>query len=222
MQGQRDWTARALALGAVVFAIGGGTAFAGVHYLITSTKQIRPSVLRSLKKRGPAGPQGKQGAPGAQGLAGPQGPQGLVGPAGADGAVAAYAASGQTTFGTTISETILTKTLPAGKFVISASLYIAATKLSSSPSNTGVAVSCELKWPDDDQVRDYLAPWNNSEGDFTAGTLSFDLAGSLSAAGTVTVICTNSSGTGGAPDAGVNAGLQVSGSLTALQVNSIS
>jgi hypothetical protein len=222
MKRRRDWTARALALGAVVLAIGGGTAFAGVHYLITSTKQIKPSVLRSLKGRGPAGPRGKQGAQGSQGVAGEQGPQGAAGPAGTNGAVAAYAVSSQATFGTSILETVLTKALPAGKFVINASLYITASKVSTSPSNTGVAVSCELKWPDDDQVRDYLAPWANNEGNFTAGTLSFDLAGSLSAAGTVTVSCANSSGAGGAPDPGVNASLEVTGSLTALEVSSIS
>jgi hypothetical protein len=63
----------AIALLALFIAMG-GTAIAAHHYLITSTKQIKPSVLKSLKKTGPAGP------------AGPAGPQGPGGPGGAAGA----------------------------------------------------------------------------------------------------------------------------------------
>ena len=55
MKLRRDWTARALALVALVIGAGGGVAFAGTHYLITSSKQIKPSVLKSLRRSGPAG-----------------------------------------------------------------------------------------------------------------------------------------------------------------------
>jgi hypothetical protein len=49
---------------ALVFAMTGG-AYAAKHYLITSTGQISPKVLKQLKgSRGPAGPSGKQGAAG--------------------------------------------------------------------------------------------------------------------------------------------------------------
>jgi Collagen triple helix repeat (20 copies) len=64
----------------LVFAMTGG-AYAAKKYLITSTKQISPSVLKQLQ-----GKAGANGAPGAQGSAGTQGPQGPAGPAGAGGA----------------------------------------------------------------------------------------------------------------------------------------
>jgi hypothetical protein len=64
---------------ALFFALG-GTAIAAQHYLITSTSQIKPSVLAKLK-----GNAGHNGAPGPQGPAGPSGSQGPAGPAGAKG-----------------------------------------------------------------------------------------------------------------------------------------
>jgi hypothetical protein len=63
---------------AVVLALG-GTAVAS-RYLITSTKQIKPSVRAKLK-----GNRGTQGAQGAQGV---QGPQGVPGTSGVLGLVA--------------------------------------------------------------------------------------------------------------------------------------
>jgi hypothetical protein len=55
---------------ALVFAMSGG-ALAAKHYLINSTKQINPKVLKQLKgntgKAGPAGPQGVGGASGSPG-----------------------------------------------------------------------------------------------------------------------------------------------------------
>jgi len=69
--------ANVVATMALVFAMG-GTAIAAKHYLVTSTKQIKPSVLKSLK--GNAGPKGATGLQGAQGKEGPQGKQGPAGP----------------------------------------------------------------------------------------------------------------------------------------------
>jgi hypothetical protein len=55
---------------ALVFAMSGG-ALAAHHYLITSTKQISPKVLRKLKgNRGPKGADGATGNEGAKGVAG--------------------------------------------------------------------------------------------------------------------------------------------------------
>jgi hypothetical protein len=61
---------------ALVFAMTGG-AYAASKYLITSTKQISPKVLKALK--------GKNGANGANGAPGAQGPQGPAGANGKDG-----------------------------------------------------------------------------------------------------------------------------------------
>jgi hypothetical protein len=73
---------------ALVFAMSGG-ALAASKYLITSTKQIKPSVLASLK-----GKAGKAGANGVPGLAGPAGAQGAVGPPGPQGPAGAAGAKG--------------------------------------------------------------------------------------------------------------------------------
>lgn len=61
---------------ALVFSMTGG-AMAANHYLISSTKQIKPSILKKLKgNAGAKGATGPQGAQGAQGGAGPAGPAG--------------------------------------------------------------------------------------------------------------------------------------------------
>jgi hypothetical protein len=72
-----------VALVALVLSMG-GAAYAAQHYLITSTKQIKPSVLKQLK--GQAGPAGPAGAAGALGQTGPVGANGKDGANGTNGA----------------------------------------------------------------------------------------------------------------------------------------
>jgi hypothetical protein len=60
--------------GLALFVALGGTAAAAKHYLVTSTSQIKPGVLKALK--GKAGQAGAPGPQGTQGVAGPQGPAG--------------------------------------------------------------------------------------------------------------------------------------------------
>jgi hypothetical protein len=64
---------------ALVLALGGGTAWA-TNYIIVSTHQIRPSVLKSLRgNRGPRGYAGTDGTNGTNGTNGPTGPAGAPG-----------------------------------------------------------------------------------------------------------------------------------------------
>jgi len=67
---------------ALFFAMSGG-ALAAKHYLINSTKQINPKVLKALRgnvgARGATGAPGAAGAPGATGKEGPQGQEGKQG-----------------------------------------------------------------------------------------------------------------------------------------------
>jgi hypothetical protein len=54
-----------------LFLAVGGIAVAAKHYLVTSTTQIKPSVLKALQgAHGPRGAQGPRGAPGSQGIQG--------------------------------------------------------------------------------------------------------------------------------------------------------
>jgi Collagen triple helix repeat (20 copies) len=96
---------------ALVFAMAGG-AYAASKYVITSTKQISPKVLKSLQ--GKAGPAGKNGANGTNGANGAQGPQGAQGPAGAGAQGPAGPAGLAGATGPT-GTTGFTKTLPKGE-----------------------------------------------------------------------------------------------------------
>lgn len=93
---RRPYTfASLIAIVALVFAMAGG-AWAAKKYLITSTKQISPSVLKKLKgKRGAKGAAGVNGINGANGATGPVGPQGSPGAPGKDGAVGASVESAE-------------------------------------------------------------------------------------------------------------------------------
>jgi hypothetical protein len=75
-----------------------GAAWAAGTYLITSTSQISPKVLKKLKGHkgaaGAAGPEGLQGPTGAAGPAGAQGVQGTTGPVGDEGRQGSVGATG--------------------------------------------------------------------------------------------------------------------------------
>jgi hypothetical protein len=108
---------------ALVFAMTGG-AYAAKKYLITSTRQISPAVLKSLK--------GKAGPAGAQGLAGPAGPQGAAGTAGAKGETGAAGLRGADG-----KEGPTGKEGPAGKTGKEGSPWMAGGTLPSGKTETG-------------------------------------------------------------------------------------
>jgi hypothetical protein len=74
--------ANVVATMALVFAMS-GSALAAKHYLITSTSQISPKVLKKLK--GANGKPGKEGLAGKEGATGKEGAAGKEGTAGKDG-----------------------------------------------------------------------------------------------------------------------------------------
>jgi hypothetical protein len=85
---------------ALFFAMSGG-ALAAKHYLISSTNQLSPKVLKALKGHdgghgalGPLGPKGAPGMPGARGETGPKGDAGPKGDGGAKGEKGATGATG--------------------------------------------------------------------------------------------------------------------------------
>jgi hypothetical protein len=93
-------TRRLIVVGAAVAAllIVAGVAGAAGRFVITSTSQIKPSVLRALHANqtvrglpGATGPQGATGAQGPQGAPGPPGPPGNPGVSGAAGSARAVA-----------------------------------------------------------------------------------------------------------------------------------
>ena len=66
-----------------LFVALGGTSMAASHYMISSAKQISPSVLKQLHgASGPKGPSGPHGVAGERGPTGATGPKGEAGPAG--------------------------------------------------------------------------------------------------------------------------------------------
>jgi hypothetical protein len=108
---------------ALVFAMSGG-ALAARHYLITSTKQISPKVLKKLRgrtgKTGPPGPVGLA-TTGPQGKQGKEGLQGKTGATGERGPSAAFDVKAEPVlFPITEKElvTVVSRSLPSGNFTL--------------------------------------------------------------------------------------------------------
>jgi hypothetical protein len=106
---------------ALVFSMSGG-ALAANHYLISSAKQINPTVLKKLKgasgKAGAPGAQGAAGAAGAAGKEGAPGKEGVPGKTGERGPSDVWQAGGES------SNPPLTLSLPAGTYLVQAKTVI--------------------------------------------------------------------------------------------------
>src|SRR5271165_5431502 len=113
MQPRRPSPATIIASLALFFSLG-GTAIAAHHYLITSTGQIKPSVLKKL-----TGNTGATGAAGATGLRGVEGPRGKEGPEGARSDV------WQAGTGKAESTAPLWVSVPAGSYLVVAKTVVA-------------------------------------------------------------------------------------------------
>lgn len=100
------------------------TAGAASHYLITSTRQIKPSVRSALK--GERGPRGYAGFNGTNGLAGTPGPAGPTGPAGPS-AVSRITHVSSTVALAPDQVQLVTVTCPAGQSVVSGGFGVVGT-----------------------------------------------------------------------------------------------
>jgi hypothetical protein len=184
---------------ALVFSMSAG-AVATTHYLINSTKQINPKVIKKLK--------GRSGATGVRGPVGKEGSPGKTGSAGAVGASAAFNTnSGEnalwwpTTAGQV--QTVSSLSLPAGEFSVSG-------KLIADNDGPDAIVRCELVLgettidPGYDGIEVATAP-NDRHTMVLAGT------GSLSSPGTAKITCS----------VPATEGKYMDRSITAIQVGSL-
>lgn len=148
-------------------------------------------------EQGATGPQGPAGPTGPTGPAGPTGPQGPAGPAGP--ATTGYSAYNQTFRPLAGTEVVLSKTLPAGSYVITA---VVGFNNNTAVADTAIG-SCEMG---PSTRRGVVA----QEGDGSAKTVTLTTA-VAHGGGAFNVSCTESSGD-----------LQISGaSLVAIQVSSL-
>src|ERR1700691_2818921 len=136
---------------ALVFAMSGG-ALAAKHYLINSTKQINPKVLKKLK-----GNTGKTGAIGPQGKEGPAGKEGLAGKEGAAGAGPAFSAFHDPDVALTkpgLQPVVSLSNVPAGDY------WEVATFEGFNASGSAVDVECVLNSFGDSDTKHFLLQAN--------------------------------------------------------------
>jgi hypothetical protein len=131
----RPSPALVVAVVALIAAVGGTAIAQNAGYIITSAKQIKPSVKKTLKGkrgprgfRGPAGAVGPQGGPGVAGANGTNGATGATGATGPRGPSDGYThqqdglISDLSQFPTL--DTIVSRQVPAGNYVVQASVRV--------------------------------------------------------------------------------------------------
>jgi hypothetical protein len=176
---------------ALLFAMT-GSAIAAKHYLINSTKQINPKVLKKLKGqrgrtgfgiRGQPGPNGKNGAQGIAGSQGAGGPEGKEGPRGPSN-VYEVALNTQVLSPAGTAKTLTLSNLPAGTYVISGRAGISPNEQKASPSH------CELKA---ETEGDYgFSELTNLAGPEELAVITTQVTHTFASTGEVTMTCTAS------------------------------
>jgi hypothetical protein len=171
---------------ALVFAMSGG-AMAAKHYLINSTGQINPKVLKTLR--------GRTGRPGLTGIEGPSGPAGAPGPSGPVVGSKAFNSNSLEVdlWFPLVSEqrmTVASLSLPAGNFSVFGKLI--ANNAGGFPPGSPPIVRCELLLGGTviDPGYSGLALGGGGPGaDTNRHTVALSGIGSLSSPGTAEIIC---------------------------------
>jgi hypothetical protein len=178
---QRLTYANVAATLALVFSMTGG-ALAANHYLITSTKQISPKVVKALKgKAGPAGKDGlpgKDGAPGKEGSAGKEGKEGLRGPSDTY-EVQLGKSTGEIAAST--PKTLTLENLPAGSYAIQAKAIVWPREAKSSSNECTLAAGSDKdeSWTPSSSAATWFVTVNNA------------LTHTFTTTGNVTLTCTS-------------------------------
>jgi hypothetical protein len=134
-----------LAIGALVVALAGGTAWAASRYLITSTSQIKPSVLAKIEHSVSREPRTQADIPGPRGPIGPAGPAGA--PGGSAGGVLAPAGFSASSSDVAMVDQPNAETagaavqLPAGYFIANGAVTVSLTDAN---SDGDYLVTCSL------------------------------------------------------------------------------
>ncbi len=146
----------------------------------------------SWNTQGPAGKNGSNGKNGATGKSGPTGKTGNTGPSGTNATVNGYSATGSESVAFTGGKeaTILTKSLPAGNYIITAKTVLSAT---AATPGIRVVAACELL--------DGAPPLDRSGWDAQLAedsgtsigetTLSMEAAVSLKATTVISLVCSD-------------------------------
>jgi Collagen triple helix repeat (20 copies) len=180
---------------ALVFATSGG-ALAASRYLITSTRQINPKVLKQLQGRagapglpgrpglpgpgGAPGAQGPQGLPGPVGSTGPQGPQGPEGPRGPSEVFEARLKKDSAEIEPKILRTFTLENLPAGAYVIDGKATIMQKQ-----NQPASSIECELSAGADHDTTNQLLSTEAEE----LVSVSTELTHEFTSTGEVTMSC---------------------------------
>ena len=177
---------------ALVFAMSGG-ALAANHYLINSTKQISPKVLKKLTgktgKTGVAGAAGKEGPQGKEGLAGKEGKEGLAGAAGIGPAFSVSHEASIEWEQTSELRPVLSLTgIPAGSYWITATF---AGFNANTGHSSGVDVHCALSAGADSDNK-HFDLGDNEPGEDANADVAMQLVHQFAAAGGLaTLECNN-------------------------------